>query len=51
MHLLIILFIVLVIFGPGKLSGLGSSLGKAIKGFKKELDEPEEKTTNSVETK
>ena len=51
MHLLIILFIVLVIFGPGKLSGLGSSLGKAIKGFKKEVNEPEEKPTDSTETK
>ena len=33
MHLLVILVIVLIIFGPGKLPDLGSSLGKAIKGF------------------
>ncbi len=51
MHLLVILFIVLIFFGPGKLGGLGSSLGKAIKGFKKAMNEPEEKPTNSVETK
>jgi len=31
MHLLVILAIVLVIFGPGKLPELGNSLGKAIK--------------------
>ncbi len=44
MHLLIILVIVLVIFGPGKLPELGSSLGKAIKGFKRSMnDEPEKK--------
>jgi sec-independent protein translocase protein TatA len=41
MHLLIILVIVMVIFGPGKLPDLGSSLGKAIRDFKKEMSEPE----------
>jgi sec-independent protein translocase protein TatA len=35
MHLLVILVIVLIVFGPGKLPELGNSLGKAIKGFKK----------------
>ena len=35
MHLLIILFIVLLIFGPGKLPELGAGLGKSIKEFKK----------------
>jgi sec-independent protein translocase protein TatA len=43
MHLLVILVIVLIIFGPGKLPQLGNSLGKAIKGFKKAMAEPEEK--------
>jgi len=41
MHLLVILAIVLVIFGPGKLPELGNSLGKAIKGFKSAMSEPE----------
>ena len=40
-HLLIILIIVLLIFGPSKLPELGSSLGKAIKGFKSAMKEPE----------
>jgi sec-independent protein translocase protein TatA len=41
MHLLVILAIVLIIKGPGKLSEVGSSLGKVIRGFKKSLeDEP-----------
>ena len=43
MHLLIILVIVLVIFGPRKLPELGSSLGKAIKGFKRSLDDTDKK--------
>jgi len=40
MHLLVILVIVLLIKGPGKLSEVGSSLGKAIRGFKKAMEEP-----------
>ena len=51
MHLLVILVIVLIIFGPGKLPELGNSLGRAIKGFKKAMAEPEEKTGNISETK
>ena len=34
-ELLIILGIVLIIFGPGKLPKVGESLGQAIKGFRK----------------
>ncbi|HSQ77287.1 MAG TPA: twin-arginine translocase TatA/TatE family subunit [Nitrospirota bacterium] len=37
MHLLLILFIVFIIFGPGKLPELGEGLGKSIKAFKKAL--------------
>ena len=33
-HLLIILAIVLIIFGPGKLPDLGKGLGKGIREFK-----------------
>ena len=51
MHLLIILGIVLIIFGPGKLPELGSSIGKAIRGFKKAVSEPEEKTGENSEAK
>jgi len=42
MHLLLILVIVLIIFGPGKLPELGESLGKSIRGFKKAMSEKEE---------
>jgi len=41
MELLLILFIVLIIFGAGKIPQLGEGLGKAIKGFKKSINEPD----------
>ena len=40
MHLLVILIIVLIIFGPGKLPEIGNTLGKAIRGFKNAMNEP-----------
>ncbi len=49
-HLLIVLVIVLVIFGPSKIGDIGGALGKAIKDFKKAMNEPESdsKTTNTT---
>jgi len=41
MELLLVFVIVLVVFGAGKLPQLGEGLGKAIKGFKKSVHEPE----------
>ena len=38
-HLLILLVIVLVIFGAGKLPEVGAALGKGIKNFKSAVDE------------
>ena len=38
-ELILILFIVLIIFGAGKLPQLGEGIGKAIKGFKKSVHE------------
>jgi len=41
MHMIIILGIVMIIWGPGKLPELGEGLGKSIKAFKKVMkDEP-----------
>ena len=37
MHLLVILLIALVVFGPRKLPELGKGLGQAIRGFKDSL--------------
>jgi len=48
-ELIVILVIALIFFGPGKLPELGSSIGKAIKGFKKSLEEPEKKPDGSTE--
>ena len=41
-ELVILLVIVLVIFGAGKLPEIGSGVGKAIRGFKKGVSEPDE---------
>ncbi len=41
MELMLILIIVLIIFGAGRLPQLGEGLGKAIKGFKKSVHEPD----------
>jgi sec-independent protein translocase protein TatA len=38
-HILILLVILLIFFGPSRLPGLGQSIGKAIKGFKDGLNE------------
>ncbi len=38
-EMILILFIVLIVFGAGKLPQLGEGIGKAIKGFKKSTQE------------
>jgi sec-independent protein translocase protein TatA len=40
-ELLIILAIVLIIFGPGKLPGLGSGMGNALRNFRKAVNRPD----------
>jgi len=40
-HLLVLLVIILIIFGPSKLGDVGGALGKAIKDFKRAMNEPE----------
>ena len=42
-QLLIILVVVFLIFGSGKLKSLGSDLGSSIKGFKKAVKDEESK--------
>ena len=41
-ELLIILVIILIIFGAGKLPEIGGALGRGIKNFKKATREPDE---------
>lgn len=38
-HLIVILVIALVIFGPGKIGDLGATLGRSIRDFKKAMNE------------
>ena len=56
LHLLIILVIVMIIFGAGKLSEIGGGLGKSIKAFRDGLsgeskDEAPIDTKNNIEPK
>jgi sec-independent protein translocase protein TatA len=44
---LIILAIVIVIFGVGKVADVGPALGKAISGFRKEVKDDEEEVTET----
>ena len=46
-ELLIILVIILIIFGVGKLPEIGSALGKGIKNFKKTMSDQNEITDQS----
>ena len=47
-HLIILLAIVLIFFGPSRLGDLGKSMGQAIRGFKKGINEdPEIDVTDS----
>ncbi len=46
LHLILILIVVLIIFGPGKLPDVGKAMGKTIREFKRsaeaDIDEQEE---------
>ena len=41
-EIILILVLALVIFGGGKLAGVGKALGTSIREFKKEVKDPEE---------
>jgi sec-independent protein translocase protein TatA len=41
-ELIVILIIVILIFGAGRISEIGGALGKGIKSFKKSVKEPDE---------
>src|SRR5437763_11930019 len=49
-HLIIILIIALIIFGPGKLPELGSSLGKGIREFKHSVSGDGDETSRAAGT-
>ncbi|HXX53565.1 MAG TPA: twin-arginine translocase TatA/TatE family subunit [Thermodesulfovibrionales bacterium] len=51
MHLIIILVIALIIFGPGKLPELGKGLGKSIREFKKAMSDADKDIDVAKEAK
>ena len=51
MELIIILFIVLIIFGVGRLTDIGGALGKSIKEFRKATVEDEAEAVTASDTK
>ena len=50
-ELLIILVLVMIIFGAGKLPQVGSSLGKGLRNFKKGMNDNEEEIEEGEITK
>ena len=49
-HILLIVIVILVFFGPSRLPGLGKSVGEAIRGFKKGMDGDEIDVTKSAQS-
>lgn len=50
-ELIIILVIILIIFGAGKLPEIGAGMGKAIKNFKGATADPDKKEPDKLEDK
>ncbi len=48
-HLIIVLVIVLLLFGPGKLPLLGKAIGDSLRDFKKSVGTDEQSTVTTVE--
>ncbi len=48
-ELIVILIVVLLIFGPSRLPGLGKAVGETIRGFKKGMTDELEKPAQIVE--
>jgi sec-independent protein translocase protein TatA len=46
-ELIVILIIILIIFGAGKLPEIGSGIGKGIKNFRKATQHPDEIATSN----
>lgn len=50
-ELMVVLIIALVLFGPSKLPAMGKSLGEAIKGFKKAMEDEPSQEKEKIEEK
>ena len=51
LHLIVILAVALLIFGPKKLPEIGKGLGESIRGFKKAIRDDSDSSSKSEETK
>jgi len=49
-ELIVIFVVALIVFGPSKLPELGKSLGEAIRGFKKEINDAEKMPLQKPDT-
>ena len=49
-HLVVILAIALVIFGPGKIGDLGATLGRSIRDFKRAMNEETPAPSPAIQT-
>jgi len=50
-HMIILLVVVLVIFGAGKLPEVGQALGKGLKNFKSAMSEEEKTLKGNIDDK
>jgi sec-independent protein translocase protein TatA len=41
-HLVLILLVVLIVFGPGKMSSIGTDMGRAVREFRRATEDPNE---------
>ena len=48
-EMVVILIVAVVVFGPSKLPSLGKSLGEAIRGFKRGLEEEPTKEQGKID--
>lgn len=46
-QILVVLLIIVLIFGTSRMKSMGSDLGKALKGFKKEIKEEDDPNRDS----
>ena len=51
MHLLVIFFIAMLVFGPKKIADLGKGLGQGIREFKDAVKEDPQQTRSDASTK
>ena len=46
-QILVVLLIILIVFGSSRIKSIGTDLGKALKGFKKEIKDEDDQNRDS----